>query len=292
MTGVSAVMAANTSDDDKHDKTQFGVAPPPPLKRSPQTEPAAAGEKKESDETRVVSPSPTAESAAESQDRTQGSAAPPPTPKPVAATSAPPPAVSGTPPGDHTRSSVPPPPKPPEPRKEPGRPTSPPTLPTPPPDAEEDGTVIVTRNRSATATLQRVQPPGHAETIRLDRTSYVVGRSHKCDVRLYTESAHREHARLLFDDGAWYAEPFSGKTVIADGVKVRDKQRLTHKMRLQLGGDELLFFDERVAASPSAERPAEPTSPRRALSVVVAVVVVASLALAAWWLFSSGAKLP
>ena len=246
-------MAPGASDDDKGDKTQFGVAPPPQVKRTPQVEEKAAPEA--------------------SPDHTQASGTPPPTPKAAA------------PAGEGTNHAIAPPPKPPRaPAAASALPPTPTETPLAQPDAEEDGTVIVTRNRSATATLQRVQPPGHSETIRLDRTSYVVGRSHKCDVRLYTESAHREHARLLFHDGAWYAEPFSGKTVIADGVKVREEQRLTHKMRLQLGGDELLFFDEGVAASQPEARPTAPPSRRPLLGVLLAVALVAALGLAAWWL--------
>ena len=128
--------------------------------------------------------------------------------------------------------------------------------------------------------------------MRLDRTSYVVGRSHKCDVPLYSAEASREHARLTFRDAAWYVQPLGGKPVIADGVKVGDEQRLTHKMRLQLGGDELLFFDESAAAAAPEARPVAPASKRSPLGVLLAVAVVVALGLAAWWLFSSGARLP
>ncbi len=73
--------------------------------------------------------------------------------------------------------------------------------------------------------------------------------------------------------------------MIADGAKVRDEQRLTHKMRLQLGGDELLFLDETAAGSrreaPACRRTAD-QRPRVGHSDG-AVAVVAALAVAAWW---------
>lgn len=235
---------ANSSDKGGGDKTQFGVAPPPQVKRTPQVEQKAAPEA--------------------SPDHTQGAGAPPPTPKPTA------------PAGESTSHAIAPPPKP----------------PAAPPEADEEGTVILTRDRNVTATLQRVQPPGHSDVIRLDRTSYLVGRSHKCDVPLYSSAASREHARLTYRDAAWYVQPLGGKPVIADGVKVGDEQRLTHKMRIQLGGDELLFFDESVAASAPEARPAAPASKRPPLGVLLGVAVVVALGLAAWWLFSSGARLP
>jgi pSer/pThr/pTyr-binding forkhead associated (FHA) protein len=134
--------------------------------------------------------------------------------------------------------------------------------------------------------MQRLQPPGHSEVIRLDRTSYLLGRSHKCDVLLYSPMASREHARLTFRDGAWYVQPLGGKTVIADGVKVGDEQRLSHKTRLQLGGDELLYFDERaVAAVPEPRRVAPAASSRRPAILAAAGAAIAALALAAWWMF-------
>jgi pSer/pThr/pTyr-binding forkhead associated (FHA) protein len=199
---------------------------------------------------------------------------------------APPPQVKRTPPSDSTNRAIAPPPKPPS--------AQPPAAAQPPasPDADEEGTVILTRRREVTATLQRLQPPGHSEVIHLDRTSYLVGRSHKCDLPLYSESASREHARLTFRDAAWYVQPLGGKPVIADGVTVHDEQRLTHKMRLQLGGDELLFLDESAAASPPEARPVAPASTRPAWGVLLGVAVVVALGLAAWWWFSSGARLP
>lgn len=218
-------MAPGGSDDDKGDKTQFGVAPPPQVKR--------------------------------------------------------------TPPSDGTDRAIAPPPKPPG-----AQPTASPPAPR---DADEEGTVILTRRREVTATLQRVQPPGHSEVIHLDRTSYLVGRSHKCDLPLYSESASREHARLTFRDAIWYVEPLGGKAVTADGVTVRDEQRLTHKMRLQLGGDELLFFDESAAAAPrEAHGAAAPAAKRSVSGVLVAVVVVtvAALGFVAWWVLSSGTRPP
>ena len=128
--------------------------------------------------------------------------------------------------------------------------------------------------------------------MRLDRTSYLLGRSHKCDVPLYSPNASREHARLTFRDAAWYVQPLGGKAVTADGMKVGDEQRLTHKMRLQLGGDELLFLDERAAVAPPQVRPTPAAPTGRALRVVLALAAVAALGVVAWWFLIRGARLP
>ena len=147
--------------------------------------------------------------------------------------------------------------------------------------------MILTRDRGPTATMQRLQPPGHSEVIRLDRTSYLLGRSHKCDVLLYSPTASREHARLTFRDGAWYVQPLGGKTVVVGGVKVGDEQRLAHKTRLQFGGDELLYFDERAVASvPEPRRVAPAASSGRPPILVMVAAAIAVLALAAWWVLS------
>jgi pSer/pThr/pTyr-binding forkhead associated (FHA) protein len=149
---------------------------------------------------------------------------------------------------------------------------------------EEEGTVIVSAGR-AVSTLQRVQPPGHSEVIRLDRTSYLLGRSRKCDVPLHSATASREHAQLTLRAGGWYIEPVDDKLVVADGEPVRGSQRLTHKMRLQLGADELLFFDSVAAVSASDSRGATATpAPRRGALVALAVMALAALGVAAWWL--------
>lgn len=227
-------MAPSASDDDKGDKTQFGVARPPQLKRpgkaeqqpAPQSEPSAA---------------------------------------------------------DRTSHGFAPPPKPPVPPKAPAAVPQSAQL-----DAEDERTVIVSRKRTTTASLQRLQPPGHSEVVHLDRTSYVVGRSHKCDVALYSPSASREHARLTFRDASWYVQPIGDKSVMADGVTVRDELRLSHKMRLQLGGDELLFFDESAAVASPAKPAAAVQSTHWSFPMLIGIAVAAVLAAVAWWFLSHG----
>ena len=82
-----------------------------------------------------------------------------------------------------------------------------------------------------------------------------MGRLPSCDLRLYSQTASREHAQLTARDGRWYLTPVSGKSVLVNGSPVKEEVPLTHKMRLQLGGDELLFLDE---SGPTAVE----TSPR------------------------------
>ena len=267
-------MAPNASDDDKADKTQFGVAHAPQLKRPPHAESDGLAEPKVTDAPHpppIVSVAPAAEPTGPAPDSTHPGGAAPPIPK--------------LPPAGHK-------PPPPEPaaaeRTSRGSVAPPPTA----VDDEEEGTVIVTRKQATAATLQRLQPPGHPEVIHLDRTSYLVGRSHKCDLALYSPTASREHARLTFRDAAWHLQPLGDKPVIADGNKVGGELRLTHKMRLQLGGDELLFFHESAAVAPPVTAPAVPSSVGRLVTILVVVAVGATLAVAAWWLLSHGSRLP
>lgn len=297
-------MAAKASDEenDAYDKTRVGVAPPPQVKRPPPvSEEAAPTAPSPMNETQVVSPP-----AEPNPDRTQASGAAPPILKPAAPSSAA--AAPESKPGERTSLGITPPPKlPPQPQTVappgPSAPTpgpqpqsTPPPAPPPasaPPaaesDMEEEGTVVLTRARAAR--LQRVQPPGHSEMISLDRTSYLIGRSHHCDLLLYSSSASREHARLSFRDAAWYVQPESGKTVLANGGPVRGEQRLTHKMRLQFGADELLFFDE-TAATVTEVRSVQPAPQHRLFSSIIAGIVLVALGLAAWWLFANRSRLP
>ena len=100
------------------------------------------------------------------------------------------------------------------------------------------------RHAAPAARLQRLQPPGRSDIVTLDRTHYLLGRLPACDLRLYSQTASREHAQLTARDGRWYLTPVSGKVVLVNGSQVKEEVPLTHKMRLQLGGDELLFLDE------------------------------------------------
>ncbi len=99
------------------------------------------------------------------------------------------------------------------------------------------------------ARLQRMQPPGRSDIINLDRTHYLMGRLPSCDLRLYSQTASREHAQLTVRDGHWFLTPVEGKAVLVNGTQVKEEVPLMHKMRLQLGGDELLFLDESGATS-------------------------------------------
>jgi pSer/pThr/pTyr-binding forkhead associated (FHA) protein len=182
-------------------------------------------------------------------------------------------------------AAPPPPPPPPTPAASP--PPAPAPTPAPPPprrrDEDEGATVILTDVRQITATLQRVQPPGRSEIIRLSAPQYKVGRAENCEVRLFTETASREHATLVNRQGAWYLQPLPGKSVIANGSRTREEVALQHKMRLQLGDDELIFFDEAAARQPRTHVPATPAAApppatRPAFLIALAVVALAALA--------------
>jgi pSer/pThr/pTyr-binding forkhead associated (FHA) protein len=210
--------ASTPAAPDEH--TRLGVAPPPAIGPRP--------------------PMPPAASPADGGESTRLATAPPPIPK---APAAPPPPTSAPP-----------------------RPSAAPAAPTPaaaPPPAAPAGdftehTVLLSdiqKQAVPTARLQRMQPPGRSDVVTLDRTHYLVGRLPSCDLRLYSQTASREHAQLTAREGRWYLTPVAGKSVLVNGTPVKEEVPLTHKMRLQFGGDELLFLDESgVTAAESAPR--------------------------------------
>jgi pSer/pThr/pTyr-binding forkhead associated (FHA) protein len=126
--------------------------------------------------------------------------------------------------------------------------------------------------------------------IRLNADSYVLGRSSDADIPLFSPTASRRHALLLRREGEWFLQPEESKLVIAAGTPVVKEIRLTHKMRLQLGDDELLFFDARPSAA-ATERPATDRTPEpkageqsNAFLGVVILVILAVVAAAIWML--------
>ena len=214
--------AAAPAAPDEH--TRLGVAPPPAIGPRPQAPPAA--------------PPPATPSPADSGESTRLATAPPPIPKAPAAppASAPPPPPSVAPAATTPAAG-------------------------PPPMAGGDfteHTVLLSdiqKQALPTARLQRMQPPGRSDIVTLDRTHYLVGRLPSCDLRLYSQTASREHAQLTAREGRWYLTPVAGKSVLVNGTPVKEEVPLTHKMRLQFGGDELLFLDESgVTAEESAPR--------------------------------------
>ena len=128
------------------------------------------------------------------------------------------------------------------------------------------------------ARLQRMQPPGRSDIITLDRTHYLMGRLPSCDLRLYSQTASREHAQLSARAGRWYLTPVTGKVVLVNGTQVKEEVPLTHKMRLQLGGDELVYLDESgVTAVESAPRASAERGDNRWLLVLIGVLTLAAV---------------
>jgi pSer/pThr/pTyr-binding forkhead associated (FHA) protein len=116
--------------------------------------------------------------------------------------------------------------------------------------------------------------------ITLDRTDYTVGRSHAANIELFSPTASRLHARLTNRGGRWYVSPVENRVVRLNGSEVRAETALTHKSRLQLGGDELLFLDE---TAPAESVPVAPVRQRRRLWIALLLVTVTVGAAAAWW---------
>src|SRR6185369_4459464 len=64
--------------------------------------------------------------------------------------------------------------------------------------------------------LEHVLPPDFAGVERLDKEVAIVGRSLECDVRLYSASASRQHARIEQREDGWYLAPIEGRRVMVD----------------------------------------------------------------------------
>jgi hypothetical protein len=234
-------MAKDGDDKGLDEHTRIGVAPPK-LPGAVPAPPAAAP-------AAPAAPPP----ALDEHTRVQG-APPPIAPRPPAAPAAPPPSRD-----ESTRLGAKPPPMPNPPAAPPPpaatsaagttipQPTAlPPLPPTGGGDFTEHTILLSDLQPQAVppARVQRMAPPGRSDIVKLDRTHYLMGRLPSCDFRLYSQTASREHAQLTARDGRWYLTPVTGKVVLVNGTQVKEEVPLTHKMRLQLGGDELLFLDE------------------------------------------------
>jgi FHA domain len=268
---------AEKDDKEAGESTHVGPLRPPAPKLPPAPATPASGAADESTKTGGAPPRPPGvppPSAPPASGETPAASPPPPAASAAPAASPPAPAASGAAEADRTGRAPVPPPK------------------TPPAGdylEEEEGTVLLSTASARPCSLQRLAPAGHgAAIVKLDRDSYLMGRSHTCDIQLFSATASRQHAQLLKKGDAWVLRPVEDKVVIAGGVRVKEEVCLTHKMRLQLGGDELLFFDEAVAASgPTTAIPASGDVQRRrgvrGVLVAVAVAIVVGVAAALAW---------
>ena len=130
--------------------------------------------------------------------------------------------------------------------------------------------------------MQRMAPPGRSDIVNLDRMHYLMGRLPACDFRLYSQTASREHAELSARDGRWYLTPVAGKVVLVNGSPVKEEVPLTHKMRLQLGGDELVFLDESGATEVRDASPAGTGAKLGDVRWIALVVALVALMLVVW----------
>lgn len=98
--------------------------------------------------------------------------------------------------------------------------------------------------------LERIQPSlGRGERLRLDATHWKMslGRGEQSDLRLYTESASREHALIAGDEaGNWVLTPAEGKSVSIDGEDIAEAIVLEVGMNIILGRDHLRCVSEGV----------------------------------------------
>jgi hypothetical protein len=273
-------MAQDGDDKGLDEHTRIGVAPTPKLPGVSASAPPA--------------PPPAPAGASPLDEHTQVRATPPPQIGPRPAPPSPPAGVEPAAPSlnETTHLAFAPPPMPPAPSaasalgSEMPQPPFPPPLPEGGGDFAEHTILLADLQRQAVpaARLQRMQPPGRSDIVTLDRTHYLMGRLPSCDLRLYSQTASREHAQLTARAGRWYLTPVSGKVVLVNGSQVKEEIPLTHKMRLQLGGDELVFLDESgVTALADVPRVGTGLGNNRWL-----LVVIGALALAAGlWLWAA-----
>ncbi len=135
--------------------------------------------------------------------------------------------------------------------------------------------------------IDHIEPPGHPQSVALAGASYVIGRATTSDIRLFSGTASREHARLVRRADAWVLVPSEGKMVLANGTVVRDEVRLENRMLLQLGGDQLRVIDQAAAlAAPEpsavAPSPSPVTASTRRWWWAVVAVAAALLAALLW----------
>jgi pSer/pThr/pTyr-binding forkhead associated (FHA) protein len=126
--------------------------------------------------------------------------------------------------------------------------------------------------------LEHVLPPDFAGVERLDKEVAIVGRSLECDVRLYSASASRQHARIEQREDGWYLAPIEGRRVMVDGQIVEDEIELQTGMRLSFGDDELLVVDQ------EDPQPREDSRKTRWQVVVPVVLAGAASLLVLLWL--------
>jgi hypothetical protein len=123
-------------------------------------------------------------------------------------------------------------------------------------DADETRMLGAAEQLHPLVMVDHIEPPGHSQSVTLAGASYVIGRAVTCDIRLFSDTASREHARLLRRADAWVLVPSEGKMVLANGTVVRDEVRLENRMLLQLGGDQLRVIDQAAALAAAEPAPA------------------------------------
>ena len=150
-------------------------------------------------------------------------------------------------------------------------------------DEGEETVAIAPVTQRTPFSLQRIQPAGHTGVVYLTRDIYLIGRKQGADLLLFSPTASREHARLERRSDGWYILPIEDKRVVANGSGVQGALRLEHKMRLQIGGDELIFFDESTPTR-AATSAAIPAATSRRWLVVLLIAVLVAMAVGVTWL--------
>jgi hypothetical protein len=110
----------------------------------------------------------------------------------------------------------------------------------PPPNPSETGTGSETPLPGA-ARLQAISGPVTGFAAVLNPAGSMIGRSSACDFVLPDMSVSRQHARIVYANGAWFVQDAGSKTgTYLNGVQI-GAARLTAGDRLRVGNSEILF---------------------------------------------------
>ncbi|HEY2773692.1 MAG TPA: FHA domain-containing protein [Candidatus Binatia bacterium] len=95
----------------------------------------------------------------------------------------------------------------------------------------------------------------------------IIGRALECDLRLFSSSASRQHAKIEKRNEGWVLVPIEGRRVMVDGEFIDAEVLLQPQMRLSLGDDELVVVDQLVDAEPVVQHEAADGQERHGTAV-------------------------
>ncbi len=129
---------------------------------------------------------------------------------------------------------------------------------------------------AATGAMLRLPDGG---LYRVEKSSFVIGRSHETDLTIDSRKLSSRHCRVFYDGHAWNVADLGSKNGLAVNGRPTDGCRLRHGDRLTLADDVTLRFE-----GPCGPRRAFPT--RHGLAALITLGIIAAAVLT--WLFATG----